>query len=94
MDRRDFLGHLGRTTAGLLGAAALGRARLARGAQASGERPPNLDRDPSEQYDVAKRNAKAIADLGAEVERHKATLEPVASQLDVPLKRKPQGGTR
>ena len=48
----------------------------------------HLDRDPSEQYDVAKQNAKVVADIQAEVERHKATLEPVPSQLEIPLRRK------
>jgi arylsulfatase A-like enzyme len=48
----------------------------------------HLDRDPSEQYDVAKQNAKALADIQAEVERHKAGLEPPKSQLEIPLKRR------
>ena len=48
----------------------------------------HLDRDPSEQYDVAKQNAAVVADIQAEAARHKATLEPVPSQLEIPLRRK------
>jgi len=48
----------------------------------------HLDLDPSEQYDVAKQNAKVVADIQAEAARHKATLEPVPSQLEIPLRHK------
>ena len=47
----------------------------------------HLDRDPSEQHDVAKQNPKVLADIQAEAERHKATLRPVPSQLEIPQKR-------
>jgi len=47
----------------------------------------HLDHDPSEQYDLSKQNPQVIADILKEVERHKATLQPVPSQLDIPLPR-------
>jgi len=51
----------------------------------------NLDRDPSERFEVSKGHDKVIADLLKEVERHKATLKPVPSQLDIPLAPKSKG---
>jgi arylsulfatase A len=45
----------------------------------------HLDRDPSEAYDLAAEHPEAIAELLAEVERHRAALEPAPSQLDVRL---------
>lgn len=42
----------------------------------------HLDRDPSEQYDVAKANRKVIADIQAIVAEHQAKLKAPPSQLD------------
>jgi arylsulfatase A-like enzyme len=42
----------------------------------------HLERDPSEQYDVAAEHPEVIADILNEVERHRADLEPGPSQLD------------
>ena len=46
--------------------------------------PPLLfqvEQDPSERFDVAKEHPEIVADLVAEIERHKATVQPVESQL-------------
>ncbi len=46
--------------------------------------PPLLfqvEQDPSERFDVAKEHPEVVADLLAEIERHKATVQPVESQL-------------
>ena len=45
----------------------------------------NVETDPSEKYDVAAQHPDIIADLNEEVERHLATVEPVPSQLEIPL---------
>jgi arylsulfatase A len=41
-----------------------------------------LEIDPSEQYDVSADHPEVVADLLAEVQRHRATVEPVESQVD------------
>ncbi len=46
----------------------------------------HLEHDPSEQYDVAKDHPDVIADILREIERHRATVKPVPSQLDIPLR--------
>jgi arylsulfatase A-like enzyme len=43
----------------------------------------HLEHDPSEQFDVAKDHPDVIADLMKEVERHRATVKPVPSQLEI-----------
>ncbi|HPD30555.1 MAG TPA: sulfatase [Phycisphaerae bacterium] len=40
-----------------------------------------LEQDPSERFDVAKEHPDVVADLLAEIERHKATVQPVKCQL-------------
>ncbi len=42
----------------------------------------HLDHDPSEQYDLAERHPEVVADLLAEVEKHRAELVMVPSQLE------------
>ena len=44
----------------------------------------DLHQDPSEQFDVAGANPDVVADLQREVERHRQTVKPVPSQLDLP----------
>jgi len=46
----------------------------------------HLEHDPSEQYDMAKDHPDVIADILREIERHRATVKPVPSQLDIPLR--------
>lgn len=41
-----------------------------------------LEHDPSEKFDVAKDHPDVVADLLAEIERHRAGLKPAPSQLD------------
>jgi len=48
----------------------------------------HLEHDPSEKHDVAKNRADVIADIVKEVERHRATVKPVKSQLEIPLPKK------
>ena len=48
----------------------------------------HLEHDPSEQYNVAKEHPQVIADIVEEIERHRATLKPPPSQLDIPLAQK------
>jgi len=45
----------------------------------------NLERDEGERHDVAARNPDVIERIAAAVAAHKATVEPVECQLDVPL---------
>jgi arylsulfatase A len=45
----------------------------------------HLEHDPSEKYDVAQNHSAVIADIMKEVERHRATVKPVASQLEIRL---------
>lgn len=45
----------------------------------------HLEHDPSEQYNVAKEHPQVIADIMEEIERHRATLKPPPSQLEIPL---------
>jgi arylsulfatase A len=57
--------------------------------QAAGGRPTpgllyDLHQDPSEQFDVAAAHPDVLADLEREAERHRATVELVPSQLDLP----------
>jgi len=48
----------------------------------------NVEGDPSEKYDVAAKHPDVIEDLKKEIEKHKATVRPVPSQLEIPLKKK------
>jgi arylsulfatase A-like enzyme len=53
--------------------------------QAVEHEPPalyHLGRDPGEQFDVAKDHPDVLADIAAEVERHRKSLEPVETNLD------------
>ncbi|MCD6339366.1 MAG: sulfatase [Verrucomicrobia bacterium] len=43
----------------------------------------NLDQDPSEKYNVAARYPDVAADILREIERHRATIKPVPSQLEI-----------
>ena len=43
----------------------------------------HLEHDPSEKYDVAEKHPDVIADIRAEVERHRASLKPVTLQLEI-----------
>ena len=45
----------------------------------------NLEEDPSEQYDIAKRHPEVIADILTIVKQHRSTLTPVPDQLAIPL---------
>lgn len=47
----------------------------------------HLEHDPSEKYDAAKEHPDVLADIRREVERHKANLKPVESQLELLIKR-------
>ncbi|MBE0537800.1 MAG: sulfatase [Phycisphaerae bacterium] len=47
----------------------------------------NVERDPSEKYDVAAAHADVIADLKKEIAAHEATVERGPSQLEIPLKK-------
>jgi len=42
----------------------------------------HLEHDPSEQYDVSKDHPEVIADIMQEIERHRASVKPVPSQLE------------
>lgn len=46
----------------------------------------HLDQDPSEQYDRAADHPEVVAELVAEVEKHKAGVDAPPSQLEIPLK--------
>lgn len=48
----------------------------------------DVEGDPSEKYDVAAKHPDVIEDLKKEIEKHKATVKPVPSQLEIPLKKK------
>ena len=43
----------------------------------------HLEHDPSEQFNVADQHPDVVADLIREVQRHRETLQPVPSQLDL-----------
>ncbi len=43
----------------------------------------NLEWDPSEKYDLGKRRPKILAEIRAEVEKHKAGVKPVPNQLEI-----------
>jgi arylsulfatase A len=45
----------------------------------------NLSADPSEQYDIAAQHPDVITDIVKEVERHRATIQPVKNQLEEAL---------
>lgn len=45
----------------------------------------HLNRDPSEQHDVAQDHPEVVAEILAAIEEHRKTVEPVPSQLDVLL---------
>lgn len=47
----------------------------------------HLEHDPSEKYDVAKKNPAVIADIMKEVERHRARMKMPKSQLEIPIKK-------
>ena len=42
----------------------------------------NLDLDPGESFNVASENPTIVADLLAEIDKHRATVKPVESQVD------------
>jgi uncharacterized sulfatase len=42
----------------------------------------DLSADPSEQFDVAAQHPDVLADIAKEVERHRATIQPVKNQLE------------
>jgi arylsulfatase A-like enzyme len=42
----------------------------------------NLDHDPAERFDVAKEHPEVLADIAAEVERHRAGVKVAVSQVD------------
>ena len=46
----------------------------------------HLEHDPSEKYDVAEDNPDVIADIQRRVERHRANLKPVESELEKRIK--------
>jgi arylsulfatase A-like enzyme len=49
------------------------------------EEPPllfHLERDPSERFNVAKDNADVVAELSAELDRHRRSIVPVKLQLE------------
>lgn len=46
----------------------------------------NLEVDPSEQWNVAEQHLDIIDDLKREAEQHRATVTPVPSQLEIPLR--------
>lgn len=48
----------------------------------------HLGHDPSERFDAAKDHPEVLADIAREVERHRATLQPVPSQLEETVKAK------
>jgi len=43
----------------------------------------HLEHDPSEKFDVAEKHPDVVADLLKEMERHRATVKPVPSQLEI-----------
>jgi arylsulfatase A-like enzyme len=43
----------------------------------------NLDRDPSEKYDVAKVNPEVIVEMAKAVEKHKKEMKSAPSQLEI-----------
>jgi arylsulfatase A-like enzyme len=45
----------------------------------------NLEEDPSERFDVASRHPEVLERIGARVEAHRETVEPVPDQLAIPL---------
>lgn len=47
----------------------------------------NVEQDPSEKYDVASDHPDVIEDLKKEIVKHEATVKPVPSQLEIPLKK-------
>jgi arylsulfatase A-like enzyme len=47
----------------------------------------DLDRDPSEQYNVAAQHPDVIAEIQALVARHRATVKPVVNQLELTAKK-------
>lgn len=48
----------------------------------------HLEHDPSEKYDVAKDHPEVIKELKAAAEKHRKTVKPVPSQLEIPLTQK------
>jgi hypothetical protein len=48
----------------------------------------DLAKDPGERFDVATAHPDVIADLLAEVQKHKATVKPVKMQLEEMVKEK------
>lgn len=47
----------------------------------------NVEQDPSEKYNVASAHPHVIEDLKLEIAKHKAAIEPVDSQLEIPLRK-------
>ncbi|HPD46445.1 MAG TPA: sulfatase [Anaerohalosphaeraceae bacterium] len=47
----------------------------------------NVERDPSESHEVGAQHPRIIEDLKKEIAAHVATLKPVPSQLEIPLKK-------
>ena len=48
----------------------------------------DLENDPGENFDVAADHADVIAQIKAEVEKHRATVKPVANQLEAVMANK------
>ncbi len=42
----------------------------------------NLEQDPSENFDISAKHPDVVADLQAEIRRHRATFKPAVSQVD------------
>ena len=47
----------------------------------------NVEHDPSEKYEIGKKHPEVIEDLQKELAKHQATIKPVPSQLEIPLKK-------
>ncbi len=47
----------------------------------------NVEHDPSEKYEIGKKHPEVIEDLQKEIAQHQATIKPVPSQLEIPLKK-------
>jgi len=47
----------------------------------------NVEHDPSEKYEIGKKPPEVIEDLKKEIAQHQASIKPVPSQLEIPLKK-------